>query len=154
MQHIRSHRSRRRGGYTLLEVLIVVAIIALIAAMVVPNLLARFQGAKITTTETRIKSLDSMMKMYSIDYGTYPTGGTEVFEQLMNPGQHPRTGQTIPPYLEEYPRDGWDQPFNYEYPNSKFTGIDKPAIWSNGPNQQNDNGAGDDINNWASATQL
>jgi general secretion pathway protein G len=154
MQHIRPHRSRRRGGYTLLEVLIVVAIIALIAAMVVPNLLGRLQGAKINTTQSQIKSVEAQLKLYSVDHGQFPTGGAEVLEQLIIASQDPRTGRDIPPYLEELPLDGWGQVLNYEYPPTKFTGIDKPAIWSNGPNLQNDNGAGDDINNWASATQL
>ena len=51
------------------------------------------------------------------------------------------------PWLENY-KDAWDNPINYEWPNTKVQNAIKPAVWSNGPNGQNDNGASDDIVNW------
>jgi general secretion pathway protein G len=53
------------------------------------------------------------------------------------------------PYLEETPKDAWGEPLYYEYPSTKGTKGEKPAIWSSGPNRQNEEGAGDDINNWS-----
>ena len=149
------HRGLRRG-YTLLEVLIVVAIIAVIAAMVVPNLLKYLQTSKAQVTQAEIKHIEQALKLYIVDpaHNSYPQGGSEVLQQLMLPETDPRTGKEIPPTFEELPLDGWGQPFNYEYPTSRFTsGVNKPAIWSNGENLQNDNGDGDDINNWTSQTQ-
>jgi general secretion pathway protein G len=154
MQTVRKPYQGRRRGYTLLEVLIVVAIIAVIAAMVVPNLLRNLSSSRERVTQAEITSIENTFKLYRVDHPAYPSGGSEVFQQLILPETDPRTGKQLPPVFEELPEDGWGQPFNYEYPTSRFTtGIDKPAIWSNGENNQNDNGDGDDINNWASATQ-
>ena len=148
MQRVRRQRERRRSGYTLLEVLIVVAIIALIAAMVVPNLLGTLGGANEKVTKTEIDRLEGIFNLYALDnQGTYPSGGTEVFEQLILPRTDPVTGRELAPLLDEIPTDAWGQPLNYEYPNTK-SAADKPALWSNGKNQQDENGAGDDINNW------
>jgi general secretion pathway protein G len=45
--------------------------------------------------------------------------------------------------------DAWGEPLYYQYPNDKATSaVDKPAIWSAGPDRKNDNGSNDDINNW------
>ncbi len=156
MQTVRKPRQGRRRGYTLLEVLIVVAIIAVIAAMVVPNLLKYLQSSKAQVTQAEIKHIEQALKLYIVDpaHNGYPQGGSEVLQQLMLPEPDPRTGKEIPPTFEELPLDGWGQPFNYEYPTSRFTsGVNKPALWSNGENLQNDNGDGDDINNWTSQTQ-
>jgi general secretion pathway protein G len=154
MKSVHTHRKPVRRGYTLLEVLIVVAIIAVIAAMVVPNLLRNLSTSRENVTTAEITSIENTFKLYRVDHPTFPQGGSEVFQQLMLPETDARTGKQLPPIFEELPKDGWGNPFNYEYPTSRFVnGLDKPAIWSNGENGQNDNGDGDDINNWTSQTQ-
>ena len=62
----------------------------------------------------------------------------------------PRPNATVIAQLDRMgvPRDAWDQPLFYESPNTKVTDTDRPAIWSSGPNRQNENGEGDDVNNW------
>ncbi|MBM4075661.1 MAG: type II secretion protein, partial [Planctomycetes bacterium] len=60
-------------------------------------------------------------------------------------------GKLISPYLEKTPKDAWEQPLYYEYPNSKVPNSTKPAIWSSGPNKQSEEGGGDDVNNWSDA---
>jgi general secretion pathway protein G len=149
MQRIRQRRERRRSGYTLLEVLIVVAIIALIAAMVVPNLLGTLGGANKQVTKAEIDRLEGIFNVFAVqNQGKFPSGGNEVFEQLILPGTDPVTGSELPPLLDEIPTDAWGQPLNYEYPNTKSS-ADKPALWSNGQDGVDDNGANDDINNWS-----
>lgn len=148
----RSRRQPRRRGFTLTEVLLVLAILGVIAAMVVPNLIGRQQEAQIRTTRTSIKGLEDAMKQYAISNdGEFPQGARdEVFALLMNPGQD-ADGRTVAPYLEKLPKDAWGQPLYYEYPTSKVPNGTKPAIWSSGPNRQNEDGNGDDVNNWAEA---
>ncbi len=53
------------------------------------------------------------------------------------------------PYLDKLPADAWGQVFQYEFPNTKAPRSSKPAIWSSGANRQNEEGAGDDVNNWS-----
>lgn len=137
---------KSRAGFTLLELLIVLAILGVIAAMVVPNLLGSQKKANIKATQTSIHGLEQALKLYAVDHaGTYPTGGREVIEQLMS--KTDEQGKTVDPLLQEIPLDAWGQPLNYEYPSSKLT-ADKPAIWSSGPNRQDEQGSGDDVNNW------
>lgn len=141
-------KSARRAGFTLTEVLLVLAIIGVIAAMVVPNLIGSQQKANIDATKVKIKSMETAIDMYATsNAGEFPQGnGEEVITMLASPSQD-ADGRTIPAYLTQIPRDPWKQVLNYEWPTSKATN-GKPAVWSSGPNQQNEDGGGDDVNNW------
>ena len=148
MTHRGRRFSARRAAFTLLEVLLVLAILGVIAAMVVPQLLGRQQKAMVDTTRASIANLENAVKMYAIDHdGEYPQGNQSALSVLMEPVDN-RTGQPMQPYLEKLPTDAWGQMLFYEYPNSKAQRSTKPAIWSAGPNRQNEDGSGDDINNW------
>lgn len=154
-RNIKPVRTRRRG-FTLIEVLIVLAILGVIAAMVVPRFLGQQKGANIKATQSSIHGLEKAIKMYAVDnQGEMPIGGQEVLETLVVPRTDPQTGRTIEPVLESLPLDAWGQLLFYEYQSggsSKFNGMDKAAIWSSGPDRKNDNGGGDDINNWSNLT--
>ncbi len=139
-------RRASRGGFTLLEILLVVAIIGIIAAMVAPALLGRQQQAMIDTTRASIKGLEQALKLYAINHdGNYPEGDQGVVLGLMD--SETRDDGTIEAaYLDERPADAWGELLFYEYPNNKAE-TTKPAIWSSGPDKKNDDGGGDDINN-------
>ena len=149
MQRSRTRNRRYRGGFTLVEVLLVLVILGVIAAMVVPNLIGRQQDAQIKATRASIHGFETALKMYAVsNNGDFPqVSGDEAINLLLNPGQD-ASGRPLSPYLEKPPRDAWGQPLVYEYPNSKVANAVKPAIWSIGPNHQNEDGSGDDINNW------
>jgi len=138
----------RRVGFTLLEVLLVLAILGVIAAMVVPQLLGRQKKAMIDTTRNSISALEQAAKLYAIDHdGEYPQGGQDAIALLLEPVDE--DGKPVDPYLEKTPADAWETPLFYEYPNSKGGRSTKPAIWSAGPNKRNEDGGGDDISNWS-----
>lgn len=139
----------RRRGFTLVEVLLVLAILGVIAAMVVPNLIGSQQTANVKATKASIAGFENAVKLYAINNdGDFPqTSSEEVVTMLMNPGQD-RTGRAVPPYLEKQPLDAWGQMLHYQYPNSKVANATKPAIWSSGQNKQNEDGGGDDVKNW------
>lgn len=143
--------SRRplRRGFTLTEVLLVLAILGVIAAMVVPNLLGRQREAMVKSTKMSIKSLSDAAKQYAVDHdGEFPPGGRdEVIGMLTNPGAD-KDGKTISPYLESQPKDAWGEALYYEYPPTKAPNLQGPAIWSSGPDHKNDDGANDDVVNW------
>lgn len=143
---------RRRRGFTLIEVLLVVAILGVIAAIVVPQLLGRQKSAMIDATRASVSGLEQTLKLYAIDHdGEFPEGDQNALSSLLDPVD--RNNEAMDPYLEKLPKDAWGQQFFYEYPNTKVTRALKPAIWSSGPNKQNDNGTGDDINNWDDLTE-
>lgn len=142
-----SNRRRPRGGFTLLEVLLVLAILGVIFAMVVPNLLGRQKKANRDTTKTSIGNLENTLKMYAIDHGgQYPQGSQDALQQLLAPVD--AQGRPLEPYLDKIPKDAWGNALFYEYPNSKVPNALKPAIWSAGENGQNEDGSGDDVTNW------
>ncbi|ODA30975.1 type II secretion system major pseudopilin GspG [Planctopirus hydrillae] len=139
-----------RKGFTLIEVLLVLAILGVIAAMVVPQLLGRQKEAMVKATKASIKGLEDALQQYALSHdGEYPQGSRdEAFSLLIKPGND-ADGRPIAPYLDKVPLDAWGQGFYYENPNSKVPNATKPAIWSSGANKQNEDGSGDDINNWA-----
>ena len=144
----RSHRpARRRGGFTLIEVLLVLAILGVIAAMVVPNLIGRQDDANRNAAKLSIQQIENTVKLYAADHkGRYPQGGQEVLTQLSQPEQL-TTGRTREPYLEESSaQDPWGNQFFYQFPSNH--GLSRPDIWSAGPDGKNDSGSGDDIANW------
>jgi general secretion pathway protein G len=142
-------RSRARRGFTLLEVLIVLAILGVIAAMVVPRLIGQQRAASEKATALSITAIEKALDLYAVDHqGTYPQGGQEVLQTLTQPWTDPLTGREREPYIDSVPLDAWQREFFYEYPNGKVS-VDRPAIWSSGNDGKNDEGGGDDINNWS-----
>lgn len=142
----RSTRTQqKRRGFTLLEVLLVLVILGVIAALVVPQLTGSQERAMIMAAKTSIKQLEAKVEHYAIEHdATYP----ETLDDLVQPLD--RDGRPMRPYEKEYPRDPWKQPFNYELAQADDdAGGFVPRIWSNGPNKRNDDGGGDDINNWS-----
>lgn len=138
----------------MLEVLLVLAILILVAAIVTPSLFSRQRKALIRVTRTSIMGLEGALKLYAAEHaGEYPTGApADVFQLLTNPGQD-EDGRAIAPYLDAPPSDGWGQQLYYEYPTNRPTRGGQPAIWSAGPDEKNDNGGQDDINNWDQPSQ-
>jgi general secretion pathway protein G len=145
MRNYRPSPRRRTSGFTLIEVLLVVAILGVIAAAVVPALIGRQEQAYKQQTFTNLKSVEHALQMYAVDHdGTYPSGSRDVLTTLTQPSDY--RGRKLPAYVDDLPKDAWGEELYYEYPSSKKG--DKPAIWSSGPNRTNEDGGGDDISNW------
>ncbi|BBA68869.1 type II secretion system major pseudopilin GspG [Geobacter sulfurreducens] len=110
---------RNRRGFTLIEIMVVIAILALLAALVGPRIIGRSDDAKIADAKVQIKNLETALKLYKLDSGTYPS--TE--QGLMALVSAPTVG-TIPKnyrsegYLEskQVPKDPWGNDFVYLSP--------------------------------------
>jgi len=146
---VRPRSLSRRSGFTLIEVLLVLAILGVIAALVVPNLLGQQERANIQSTRSAIKTFQTTIESYALAHNGRPPQGSqaEANEALMNPQSI--DGRAEEPYADQTFKDAWGEPLFYSFPGQHQTIKTKPDIWSAGPNGQNEDGGGDDINNWA-----
>ena len=105
----------RKAGYSLLEILIVLAIIALIAALVGPRLFAQLDHAKVTTARVQVRSLETALQTMELDIGRYPTEGEGL--NLLVQGDRKTVAGWNGPYLASgVPMDPWGHPYVYEPP--------------------------------------
>jgi general secretion pathway protein G len=137
-------QSKQRRGFTLLEVLLVVAILVALAAIVIPNYLGVQQGAMIDSAEIQVRELDGAVKLYQIHTQQFPANEQGLQALMIQPDQTLTNWRG--PYLTSIPKDPWGMPYNYQYPGQRNL-AGGPDIWSNGPNRQG--GDQDDIGNWA-----
>ncbi len=130
----------RAAGFTLLEVMVVVVIIAIMAAAVVPNLIDNIGDAQKKTVAADIKSIETALNLYKLDNFQYPSTDQGLEALVSKPaGDPPATGwkQRLP----KLPMDPWKKPYKYLSPGSHGD-FD---LYSTGPDGiQSD----DDIGNW------
>jgi len=108
-----------RRGFTLIEIMVVIVILALLAALVGPKIMGRTDDAKIQTTKTQIRNLESALKLYKLDNGVYPTTEQGLSALVTKPtvGVIP-TSYKEGGYLESQnvPKDGWGNDYLYVSP--------------------------------------
>ena len=106
-------------GFTLIELMVVLVIIGVLAALIVPNVLDRADDARATAAKTDVNNLMQALKLYRLDNQRYPTA-EQGLKALVT---KPTGGGPIPPnwksYLERLPNDPWGQPYQYLSPGIK-----------------------------------
>ncbi|MEI6305923.1 MAG: type II secretion system major pseudopilin GspG [Deltaproteobacteria bacterium] len=108
-----------KRGFTLIEIMVVIVILALLAALVGPKILGRTDDAKIQTTKTQIRNIESALKLYKLDNGVYPTTEQGLNSLVAKPsvGVIPKNYKDGG-YLEskQMPKDGWGNDYIYVSP--------------------------------------
>ena len=103
----RNRTSSQRAGFTLIEVLLVVAILGILAGIVVVNFGGKQKGAMIKATRASIAAVCTAVDMYEVDTGTYPNS----LQNLLTSSGEPNWNG---PYVRgELPTDAWGTPLNY-----------------------------------------
>lgn len=132
---------KKRTGFTLIELMLVVIIIGALAAMIVPRMAGRSQQAKVSIAEADVgANIPTALDLYELDNGTYPT--TEQGLNVLR-SQPSQASNWQGPYLRKTPLDPWGTSYQYRYP-SQHQGVDFD-LFSYGPDQQESE---DDIVNW------
>ncbi|MGE5487811.1 MAG: type II secretion system major pseudopilin GspG [bacterium] len=136
---------RRQRGVTLIEMLVVVTIIALFAALVGTNLFKQADKARVTAARAQMNSLMTALGTYKLEVGTFPT--TEQGLKALRTAP-PGVAQWNGPYIaKEIPLDPWGREYVYKYPGDHG---DEPDIISYGADgQPGGEGINADIVSWS-----
>ena len=111
---------KRRSGFTLVEIMVVVVIIGLLAGIVGPQIMARLEEAKRTTARTQIKSFEQSLEMYRMHNSVYPTTQQGLEALVRKPTIAPIPRRYSPEgYAREIPLDPWGNPYIYRSPGEK-----------------------------------
>ncbi len=131
-------------GFTLIELMVVLVIIGVLAALIVPNVLERADDARATAAKTDVNNLMQALKLYRLDNQRYPTAEQGLQALVIKPQAAP-----IPPnwkpYVDKLPNDPWGRPYQYLNPGIKSE-IDVMSFGADG--QSGGEGKNADIGSW------
>lgn len=147
----RNHHRRRPGwrqrGFTLIEIMVVVIIIGILAAIVAPNVIGNVDKANITKAKTEIRALESALKLYRLDNFQYPTSEQGLEALVVRPNDPNIRNWNPRGYMERdsLPLDPWGNPYQYLNPGNNGE-IDVYSFGADGRPGGEENNA--DIGNW------
>jgi general secretion pathway protein G len=122
--HVTTHSSHRRfsaqQGFTFIEIMVVVAILAILAALVVPRIMGRTDDAKRTAAKVQIRNIEGALQLYKLDNGVYPSTeqGLKALIEKPSVGVVPKKWK-VGGYLPNLPEDPWGNTYKYLSPSKK-----------------------------------
>lgn len=141
-----AQRGMRQRGFTLIEIMVVVVIMGILAALVVPKLMGRADDARIQAARSDIATIMQAMKLYKLDNNRYPTTEQGLQALITKPTTGPEPKGWKPGgYLEKLPKDPWGNPYQYQSPGLKGE-IDIYSLGADG--QPGGTGNDADIGSW------
>lgn len=137
-------KQRAQRGFTLIEILVVIAILAILGALVVPKIMSRPDEARVVAAKQDVQALVQSLKLYKLDNGVYPSTeqGLKALVEKPTAGQIPGNWKS---YLDKLPNDPWGNAYVYLNPGIKSE-IDVMSYGADG--QAGGEGHAADIGSW------
>ena len=139
-------RFRGQQGFTLSEIMVVVIIIGLLAAIIGPQVMGRVDDAKITKVQSDIQAIESGLTRYKLDNFRYPTTEQGLRALVEKPADPNVRNWKAPGYLKRLNKDPWGNDYQYASPGSHGE-FDVSSLGADG--QAGGEGADADIGNWS-----
>lgn len=138
--------NKKQGGFTLIEIMVVVVILGILASVVVPRIMDRPDTARITKARLDIQSLEGALNQYRLDNFVYPTTEQGLEALVEKPSGDPEpTNWNKGGYVKSLPNDPWNRPYLYLSPGEKGE-FDLYSLGADGQSGGEDASA--DIGNW------
>ena len=137
--------SHKRLGFTLIEILVVVVILGILAAIVVPRVMERPGEARVTRAKQDIQGVVTALSLYKLDNFTYPTSEQGLDALVSKPSGQPEAPNWKGPYLDRVAKDPWGKPYLYQHP-GQHGDIDIYSLGADG--KQGGEGEAADVGNW------
>lgn len=140
-----TRRLRLERGFTLIEIMVVVVIIGLLAAIIAPNFIGQIDTAQVNAAKQDIRQIETSMNLFRLDNFRYPTTDEGIEALVRNPGGNVEA--TWKQYLPRVPLDPWNNPFQYENPGQHGGEFDLYSFGRDG--REGGEGIDADIGNWS-----
>ncbi len=140
---MKSRKSSKQAGFTLIEIMVVLVIIGILAAFIAPKLTDQAEGAKVTAAKHDVTRLKAALDMYRLQVGRYPTTAEGLRALVEKPADAPTWKEGG--YIDNLPKDPWGNDYQYLNPGVHGT-IDVFSYGADG--QPGGEGANADIGNW------
>ena len=138
--HIKSSYYKKSGGFTLIEVMVVVVILGILGAIIVPKIMSRPEQARRVKVKQDLLAIQSALDLYKLDNSMYPTTDQGLQALVTKPTSPPvPRNWKSDGYLQDVPMDPWSEPYQYLNDDNKL------RIFSYGPKGKDGNS---EIGNW------
>lgn len=137
-------KKNRQQGFTLIELMVVLAIIGVLSALILPNVLGRSDDARMTAARTDVGNLMQALKLYKLDNHRFPSTEQGLNALILKPTTEPLPANWKP-YLDKLPNDPWGSPYQYLNPGIRGE-VDVLSFGADG--QAGGEGNNADIGSW------